>query len=325
MTAIVTYEHESLERDGWFVPKYRTEPRGPEWLRSLLGVDYFSAVRGVDFFICPTTDLSPLADLPLLEKLVVCESPASDLSPVTNLTHLRILTISETQVVDLTPLANLTALEFLLLKGDSIDDITPLAHLANLRELTLEDTRTRDFSPLAQLTNLKKLYLCGLHIDDLPVQNLASLEILSVNTSDITHAEIRRLRRALPNCELWYSISARDAGLQAKDILFQFLQVTGGRWPKNWEELRSSYEVVAARGEDFCSFDELRDRVWFNWFLTPDDLRKAVSLRKADQRAFLSFRRGFLYDDLTDTARELNRDILRYLRSCLERERDDPK
>ena len=76
MTAIVTYEHESLEQaDAWYAPKYGTEPRGPEWLRNLLGVDYFSAVRGVELLMCPTTDLSPLADLPLLEELIVQESP----------------------------------------------------------------------------------------------------------------------------------------------------------------------------------------------------------------------------------------------------------
>ena len=50
------------------------EPPGPEWLRELIGVDYFADVTYVDLSGAKVNDIGPLRDLTQLKELSLSSS-----------------------------------------------------------------------------------------------------------------------------------------------------------------------------------------------------------------------------------------------------------
>jgi hypothetical protein len=78
-------------------------------------------------------------------------------------------------------------------------DISPLANLTELHSVNLHRTSVSDLSPLASLTKLTYL-----DISLTPTRSLTPLEYLAVLNTAISKEEIAMLRRALPNCEIYY-------------------------------------------------------------------------------------------------------------------------
>ena len=141
MGGSVAYDHE-VNKDGeWMIDPVPPERPGPNWLRDLIGVDYFETVVTVGFLDRDMTDLSPLGNLPQLRVLHVngghIHSP--ELTPLANLTELKTLDLSGTHVSDVSPLANLTNLEDLDLSHTHVNGLLPLAILTNLKTLGLQD------------------------------------------------------------------------------------------------------------------------------------------------------------------------------------------
>jgi CBS domain-containing protein len=68
------------------------------------------------------TDLSPLAGLTNLEKLVLRFNPISDVTPLKGLTNLEMLDLSYNKISDLSPLKGLTNLKELDLEGNPISE-----------------------------------------------------------------------------------------------------------------------------------------------------------------------------------------------------------
>ncbi|MCH7729836.1 MAG: hypothetical protein IH991_25705 [Planctomycetes bacterium] len=89
------------------------EPPGPEWLRELIGIDYFADVVVVDFDGTEVKDLDPLRGLTQLLWLDLNGIQVSDLSPLGELTQLRHLDLTGIQFSDLGPLRELTQLLWL--------------------------------------------------------------------------------------------------------------------------------------------------------------------------------------------------------------------
>ena len=175
----------------------------PEYLRNLLGDDFFYDVVVVNLADQEVSDLSPLASLTNLEYLHLNETAVSDLSPLASLTNLKGLDLSDTPVSDLSPLASLTNLEVLNLDGTSVSDLSPLVSLTNLEYLSLSDTSVSDLSPLASLTNLERLDLIDTQVSDLsPLASLTNLVSLELEGSKVSKEEIAKLEAALPNCNI---------------------------------------------------------------------------------------------------------------------------
>ncbi len=86
-----------------------SQPPGPDWLRELIGIDYFADVVIVEFY-----------------------SEVKDLEPLRNLTELLWLYLSDTQVSDLEPLRELTQLQSLSLDGTQVSDLSPLVKMKNV-------------------------------------------------------------------------------------------------------------------------------------------------------------------------------------------------
>jgi internalin A len=129
------------------------KPRGPEWLRALLGEDFFTRIVGVDLCGCATlTDagLVNVKGMTHLQTLNLFFTTIGDagVENVRGLSLLQSLDLSETQITDagLERLKGLTYLDELRLGKTNITDagLVHLKGLGQLRTLYLWDTRVTD-------------------------------------------------------------------------------------------------------------------------------------------------------------------------------------
>ncbi len=102
---VVEYDFERDDR-GMKIP----DPALPglDWLRELIGVDYFATVTHVWMSGSQAKELSLLAALTHLRFLSASRNSITDLSPLKKLTKLKSLFVATTQVRDLSPLAGLS-------------------------------------------------------------------------------------------------------------------------------------------------------------------------------------------------------------------------
>jgi hypothetical protein len=147
----------------------------PEWLRNLLGRDFFGDV--VWFGVHWGTPVFGDAEL----------------KHVQGLTKLKELSLSRSQITDngLRLLKPLAQLEHLRLDHTEITDagLSHLAKMSNLEHLCLHDTQITDagLMHLAELTNLKTV---------------------TFSRTRVTNEGVARLQEALPNCEIVYNIES---------------------------------------------------------------------------------------------------------------------
>ncbi len=136
------------------------------------------------------SDLTPLAGLNNLTRLILTSTGVADLAPLAGLTNLTRLFLGDNSIADLTPLAGLTNLTDLWLWDNDLSDLTPLAGLTNLTRLELSSTGVSDLTPLAGLTNLTELWVGDNALTDLtPLAGLTSLTWLFLSdnrVSDLT-------------------------------------------------------------------------------------------------------------------------------------------
>ena len=165
---------------------------GPEFLRKIIGDEYFVDVATLSFQSRDQTvnsDLDPMRMLPNVRRIDLDYTTISNLDAIENLRELRWLDLEETAIEDqaLESLANLMKLEILVLTRTRITDsgISRLSHLTNLDELRLNETSVSD--------------ACLVHLE-----GLAKLRNLEMCDTSVTDSGVAELQRKLPNCEiLW--------------------------------------------------------------------------------------------------------------------------
>jgi hypothetical protein len=67
-------------------------------------------------------------------------------------------------------------------------------------------------------------------------------------------------------------------------MLIDYMERNGGKWPRNWEDLREPYEICAGRSGPTWSFDELQERVGIRFDANPAELAQASGV--GDQPPF---------------------------------------
>ena len=88
----------------------------------------------------------------------------SDITPLAEMELLEVLDLSQNEIVNISPLTGMSKLTMLNLKGNSVSDIAPLVHLGSLKALYLDGNPIDDTSPLKSLTRLETLSLMGVDI-----------------------------------------------------------------------------------------------------------------------------------------------------------------
>ena len=144
------------------------------------------AVTALRVWFCKYRSLSPVADLPNLQTLVVAGYPDADLTPFAGLTNLRYLR---------------------LLDFPKVRDLSPLVELTNLRTLRLATLPSWDSSgrvlevaslaPLSRLPRLQHLELFGVRPPDKSLVPLeASPTLRTLRVSKYPQTEVVRYRAA---------------------------------------------------------------------------------------------------------------------------------
>ena len=160
-------------------------------------------LRSLSLLGTTISDLTPLANLTGLQHLDLDRTSIKDLTPLSNLAALESLDLNWTSVSDVTPLANLTGLRRLILDGTPVSDLTPLSNLTALESLSLGWRPASDVTPLANLTGLQHLDLSITSVSDLsPLSNLTGLQSLDLTGTEISEHEAKKLRDALPHCDI---------------------------------------------------------------------------------------------------------------------------
>lgn len=164
------------------------KPPAPEWLRQIIGDDFFVSVVGVTF-----------ADTRFRE------TPATDahLEHVIQFRELQWLIASGTRVTDIgmKHLKGLTRLELLYLNGTGITDVG-LLHLAQLTELQELHVGS---GKLHSVTLNNTVTLNGTQVTDAGLKylkTLKKLKRLNVAGSRVTHVGAKELKKAIPKLEI---------------------------------------------------------------------------------------------------------------------------
>ncbi len=156
------------------------EPNGPDWLRDLMGIDFFERLTIVYMADTNTTNIAPLRSLKYLRCLDLGGTDVDDATPLSRLRRLKELYLGRTEMVDLSPLSKLDSLTFLDLNSTDVCDVSPLSDCP-LEYLNLRYTEVRDVAPLAQIKNL---------------------EYLDISDTLVPEESYRKLENELPNCRI---------------------------------------------------------------------------------------------------------------------------
>ncbi|MDR2105677.1 MAG: hypothetical protein LBP51_07990 [Deferribacteraceae bacterium] len=160
-------------------------------ITSLEGIEPFTNLQSIDFGYkgSAVDNLTPLAGLNKLTRIIMSKSNIKDISPLSALPLVN-LDLSENHITDLSPLSNITTLETLILyrqAPDYITDITPLSNLTNLTLLDLEANKITDISPLRNMKKLKYLHLKDNRLTTIePLAEISELELVNLGINALT-------------------------------------------------------------------------------------------------------------------------------------------
>jgi hypothetical protein len=230
---------EAIVRDGFSVmydsqldprgtPYSNDRPPGPDWLRKVLGDNFFSEAKRVFVFgdrrgtnTATDAGLARLGELPHLEWVSLDSTNVSDsgLVHVEALTELQTLDLGNTAITDagLEHLKKLTQLSSLYLTGTKITD-AGLEHVKGCTQLVvlfLDGTQVTDagLEKLRSLTRLGNLVLDGTKVSDVGIvklKGLTNLRFLYLNGTNVTTVGVAELQKALPSCSITYRSGIRN-------------------------------------------------------------------------------------------------------------------
>jgi hypothetical protein len=183
------------------------KPPGPDWLRKLLGENFFSEVVIVNLIgnrnLCDAdlVNVEVFSQLNWLDLALSINIGDGGLKHIEGLSQLEHLDLSGTRITDsgLERLKALTLIRELRLIRTEIDDagLIHLKGLTKIKELNLDSTRVTD----AGLGNLK---------------GMAELKDLELVDTVVTAAGVESLHNELPNCRIVYG-SAKSYKVHAAE------------------------------------------------------------------------------------------------------------
>ncbi len=141
------------------------------------------------------TDISVLAMLTQLERLILRDNHIEDITPLSNLRNLHLLDISQNPLADttLSALSGLFRLEHLNVRETGITDISVLTSLPSLTYLNLHsNVDIASLAPLASLGELRTLILRNVPVEEgiVHLSGLTNLRRLNLRNTGIDGVEV---------------------------------------------------------------------------------------------------------------------------------------
>jgi Leucine-rich repeat (LRR) protein len=178
------------------------DPYGGEEVLNLIARAKKRRHEWIDLSFLNISDITPLASLSYLGRIVLSGNNVSDLSPIASLTKLRKLDLNKNNITELSPIERMMDLVTLDLSQNNIEDISPLAELKSLSSLDLSQNNISELAPIAEMKNLVTLDLSQNNISDLSVlTELTQLKQLYLQGNNFTNDQRTALEAALPNLE----------------------------------------------------------------------------------------------------------------------------
>lgn len=195
----------------WEYPDFQNESRGQAWLRKLLGDDYFA--RPESIVVRSDAAIPYLTRFKQLPHLVLDGPQVTDvgLEHLEGLSQLEELFITGTQVTDagFVHLKGLTQLRKLSLWDTPVTDagLEHLTQLTQLQELSFVSNQVTDagLKHLSKLTQLRRLSIAGTQATGAGLEQLKALtrlEQLNLTDVPVSDRDVRKLKRAMPNCSI---------------------------------------------------------------------------------------------------------------------------
>jgi hypothetical protein len=188
-------------------------PPGPEWLRDLLGIDYFADVVHVNISGPQVTDetLHRLASLPHLQLLGAESDNITDQGVAVLARSKDLFSVGVTSkqltVASVDHLQGLPKLYWLACSGQQVDDswVPHIVELKTVQCIQLTDARVSDRG-IAELVRMPLLH--GIYFSDMPISDatldqlhgMTKLTRLGLHQTQATKEGVKRFQTALPSC-----------------------------------------------------------------------------------------------------------------------------
>ncbi|MCJ8273397.1 MAG: leucine-rich repeat domain-containing protein, partial [Psychrosphaera sp.] len=172
-----------------------------EGIRDLTGLEQFTNVTRLSFFLQGIQSIMPLSKMTKLESLFIHDgyyaySPmlVADFSPLAQLTSLQRLSLTSITQDAFTTFTAAPSLTRLSLSDGQLSDISRLSVLTNLTELDLSGNRINDITPLSALKSLRTLQLSNNQIVDIinqPGLGTQSVDFSHITTLDLSNNSVK--------------------------------------------------------------------------------------------------------------------------------------
>lgn len=121
---------------------------------TLNGIEYFTGLRSINVQVSNISDISPLADLKLLEDITFGFAAVDTIPDLSRCESLEYLSLQSCCISDITPVTSIRSLTHLYLSGNRITSIAPIKDMENLVEISLHNNPITDWDTIASNAQL---------------------------------------------------------------------------------------------------------------------------------------------------------------------------
>lgn len=158
-----------------------------EKIKFIKGIEYFQALKKLNFTGNLIEDVSPLSKLYDLEQINLSVNEISDISALKDLKSLKDVGFTSNNISDISVIVNWIKLKMFAIGYNKITEIPSLKDLPDIEDILLQNNNIRDISALSGVTTIKRVSLGHNSIEKgLILNNMSSLEVLDVQFNKIS-------------------------------------------------------------------------------------------------------------------------------------------
>jgi len=151
------------------------------------------------------SNLEPVSKLPFLKKLTIKDNQLTDLSPLAEMRLLEELNVSGNAIDNILPLASVTTLKSLSIENTLVTDISIMENMQNLVSLNIAGTSIKNIKALAKCSMLEDLNIATTPVKSLaPIQAIMTLKHIKAFNTKVKKKDIDNLRSTHPDINIVY-------------------------------------------------------------------------------------------------------------------------